>query len=102
MFPPGPQQAPTPRLSAIGTGGPPATSTRRSFPPAKKPIDRLSGDQKGSTLFSDPATKVVAADSSERNQSPRRPLASTPAMARRRPSGETAAEPKLTLSGRRT
>jgi hypothetical protein len=40
--------------SQIAVGNPPSTSTRLSFPAAKNPIDRLSGDQKGYVASSVP------------------------------------------------
>jgi len=55
---PSPQLPPSGNgASASVCGGPPATSMRLSLPPAKKPIDRLSGDQKGTCA---PSVKACA------------------------------------------
>jgi hypothetical protein len=48
MMPSAPQEAPRgTRASQMSIGEPPSASMRLSWPWAKKPRDRLSGDQKG-------------------------------------------------------
>ena len=42
------------------TGGPPATGIFFSFPPAKKAMNRLSGDQKGKLAESVPGSGCAA------------------------------------------
>src|ERR1700682_2379870 len=54
--------------SQIGRGVPPASSTRCSLPPPKKPSDLLSGDQNGRPPSSVPGTSCASRASSERTQ----------------------------------
>src|SRR5512143_4258014 len=85
------QDPPSP-LSASQTVriAPPAASTRFSFPSAKKPIERLSGDQKGKKALSAPATGCAAAESSSRSHKDG-DMPTFPAVkARRLPSGDSA------------
>ena len=70
-------------------GAPPPRSSRFSAPPAKKPTERLSGDQKGSVAPSVPASGcavVVASDRSHRRDAPSPEATKTIC----RPSGESA------------
>ena len=71
--------------------GPPETSIFLSSPAplAKKPMNRLSGDQNGDTAPSVPASGCAVSDPSERIQSCCWPLV-VATNARCRPSGETA------------
>ena len=62
-------------------GGPPETSIFLSFPPAKNPMNRLSGDQKGWNAPSVPASDCAARVSSERTQSCDLPSAPAATMA---------------------
>ena len=55
-------------VSAIDCGGPPTASTLRSLPPAKKPIDLLSGDQNGNLPPSVPESCRAPTAVSERTQ----------------------------------
>ena len=74
--------------SQIVWGAPPSTATRFIFPPAKKPSERLSGDQKkGFEAPSLPATSRNAAESRARKNS-RGPLFVVTAIANVDPSGE--------------
>src|SRR5438552_3848989 len=75
-------------------GGPPVASILLSLPSAKKPMKRLSGDQKGEAAPSVPASGCAANEASERTQSSLRPSTFT-TNASRRPSGETAIECQL-------
>src|SRR5262252_4047228 len=61
---------PRPAASANVVTNPLLTSIRLSFPPAKKPMERLSGDQNGNTAFSVPTSGRVSVDSSERSRKP--------------------------------
>src|SRR5450759_587721 len=54
--------------SQIFCGGPPETSTFFSFPSAKNPRNRLSGDQKGRVVPSVPARGCAASALSARTQ----------------------------------
>ena len=66
-------------------GGPPDASTFFSFPVTKKPIKRLSGDQKGNSAPSVPGSNCAVSESIERTH---RPVAAMNAS--RLPSGEIA------------
>src|SRR5215831_10084851 len=82
----------TPRASQIVIGDPPASSTRCSFPPAKKPMDLLSGDQKGLMMPGDSTSKRAVVLSSGWTHSPFfPPTAATKAAVL--PSGERAIPP---------
>ena len=72
------------------TGMPPATSTFFSFPSAKKPIQRPSGDQNGDRLPSVPAIGRAVSDASGRIHSCGRPSSLRARNARLCPSGDTA------------
>ncbi len=72
--------------SASVRGGPPERSTVFSLPPALKPIERPSGDQKGSGPPRLPASGCAVVESSERIQSCGEPSADRAANTRRRPS----------------
>ena len=73
--------------SQIVCGAPPSTPTRFIFPAAKKPSERLSGDQKGFEAPSLPATGRHSAEPRARKNS-RGPLFVVTAMANVDPSGE--------------
>src|SRR5215472_9443927 len=73
--------------------GPPARSTRLRLLSAKKPIERLSGDQNGATAFSVPATGWARVESSGRSQSWFWPPELTALNTSFRPSGESANHP---------
>src|SRR3972149_3115566 len=74
-------------------GGPPETSIFLSFPSAKNPRKRLSGDQKGDVAPSVPASDSASSGSSERAHRSDLPSVFVATKARRWPSGETAREP---------
>src|SRR5262249_2507953 len=76
-------------------GGPPAASIFLSFPSAKNPRKRLSGDQNGWKAPSVPAS--CCAESASRGRTQRRflPSEADATKARRRPSGETVTGPAL-------
>src|ERR1039458_76651 len=69
MMPFGLQDPPAaaPTTSARGMGGPPRVSSLLSFPPAKKPTQRLSGDQKGNVPPSVSSSGCALAASSARS-----------------------------------
>ena len=69
--------------------GPPARSIFFSLPSAKNAMERLSGDQKGSTAPSVPVSARAESESRSRTQSWSLP-SSVATKARRRPSGEIA------------
>ena len=73
--------------SQIVCGAPPSTATRFIFPAAKKPSERLSGDQKGFEAPSLPATSRTTVESRARRKS-RGPVLVVAAMANVDPSGE--------------
>src|SRR5437870_10097843 len=79
--------------------GPPVTSIFFSLPPAKNPMKRLSGDQKGRVASSVPESGCALIESSGRIHKRVFPEASVATKARRSPSGEIAKEPKLAFSG---
>src|SRR5271169_4152305 len=81
---------PPPDASHNVVGGPPDTSIFLSFPSAKNPRKRLSGDQNGRKAPSVPASTCAVSVSSERIQRADFPSALVAAKAIRRPSGETA------------
>ena len=59
MVPFGPQDAPRPMgASQMIVAGPPPMSMRFSLASAKKPIERLSGDQKGKIASSVPGNRL--------------------------------------------
>ena len=59
MVPLGPQDAPRPMgASQMIVAGPPPMSMRFSLASAKKPIERLSGDQKGKIASSVPGNRL--------------------------------------------
>jgi hypothetical protein len=59
-----------PAASQMGKGVPPARSTRCNLAPAKKPIDLLSGDQKGDMMSSPLTSKRAPVPPSGRTHSP--------------------------------
>ncbi len=73
--------------SQIVCGAPPSTPTRFIFPAAKKPSERLSGDQKGFEAPSLPATGDNTAEPRARRKS-RGPVLVVTAIANVEPSGE--------------
>src|SRR5262249_37832532 len=97
-------QSPSLALPASHTvcGGPPATSTRLSFPSAKNAMERLSADQNGAVAPSEPASGTVAVESSDRSHRNRFPSPDVPAKTSRLPLGEmvgTSPGPRVTLLG---
>src|SRR5688500_14571715 len=94
------QEAPrgTAAVQSVRTS-PPVASTLFNLPPAKNPIKRLSGDQKGSIASSVPESGCAWVDSSGRIHKRFFPDVSVATKTRRRPSGEIAKEPKLVFSG---
>src|SRR5215472_16030547 len=79
--------------SATLTAGPPDTSMVLSLSFAKKPSERLSGDQNGLDAPSVPGNGRAAGKFRERAQSMVFPLASVAEEAKMRPSGESAGAP---------
>ena len=73
-------------------GTPPDTSTFFSFPSAKKPTNRLSGDQNSDVAPSVPASGRADGESSSRIRIVNGPSARRATIATRRPSGETTRE----------
>src|SRR6516165_3905769 len=71
-------------------GGPPEISIFLSFPPAKNPRKRLSGDQNGDDAPSVAASASGANVSRERTHKTNLPSLFAATKAIRRPSGETA------------
>src|SRR5215475_12043129 len=87
---------PTPTSQSVA-GRPPLTSTFFNLPLAKKPMKRLSGDQKGWVAPSAPSIGLASEEASERTQScTLLPVAAVKAS--QFPSGETAVWPKLVFS----
>src|SRR5262245_59870066 len=80
--------------------GPPVASIFLSRKSAKKPMERLSGDQKGPLAPSVPASGLDSVESSGRTQSWYLPPVAA-VKARERPSGDTAICSKLDFSGGR-
>ena len=77
---------------------PPSTSSRLSLSSAKKPTDRLSGDQKGNPAPSVPASARADPDSRERSHKREWPSAvATKAIVR--PSGEMASDSGAVVGG---
>src|SRR5262245_51345266 len=90
ITPPGPHVPPRGSdASQIVCTGPPATSTRFSFPCAKNAIDRLSGDQNGNDASSVPASALGATASSGRTHSIESLPATSATNARYCPSGDS-------------
>jgi len=81
-------------------GGPPAVSILLSFPSAKNPMNRLSGDQKGNDGFSVPASGSTERESTGRIQRRFLPELSRATKASRRPSGDRATPRRAVFSGR--
>ena len=79
-------------------GSPPSRSRRFSAPSAKKPMERLSGDQKGAFAPSVPGNMVAEVVDSGRNQSRCTPAFSA-TNASCRPSGESAKSAGSLVSG---
>ena len=79
-------------------GGAPKTPIRFRLPSAKKPIDRLSGDQNGSVAFSVPAKARGEMESSERSHNIDR-LFSMPEKTTFCPSGDIANDVGLEVGG---
>src|SRR5262249_42003036 len=69
MMLPSPHDPPALPESASDRTPPPARSSRFNFRSAKKPSDRLSGDQKGRVACSVPAKGSALSESRERSQS---------------------------------
>src|SRR5438128_978854 len=92
IVPSGPHEPPRPAAAFVNVSTEPVTvSIRLSLPCAKKPTDRLFGDQKGYVAPSVPAIERAEAESSERNHNG--DSASEPATKTIfRPSGEIAIE----------
>jgi hypothetical protein len=87
---PGPHVAPPPKAVPVETqlrAGPPVTGISFSSPPAKKPTDRLSGDQNGSIAPSVPSRAMVSCENRSVRKSRRLPL-SRAAYTSKRPSGD--------------
>src|SRR5262245_8803304 len=80
--------------------GPPVTSIFLRRLSAKKPMKRLSGDQKGKIAPCVPLSSLASVESSGRTQSWSLPPVAA-VKARWRPSGDTAIWPKLDFSGGR-
>src|SRR5215467_3003834 len=80
---------------AKGSSAPPSISIRTSLPSAKKPMERLSHDQKGNLAFSVPTNGRDETESKERSHKSDRP-SDVPTKTIFLPSGEMARE-----SGRR-
>src|SRR5260370_7641135 len=78
--------------------GPPVTSIFFSLPPAKNPMKRLSGDQKGRVASSVPESGCALIESSGRIHKRVFPDASVATKARQTPSGEIAKTPQLDFS----
>src|SRR5580704_3125907 len=81
---------PPPDESHNVMGGPPDTAIFLSFPSAKNPRKRLSGDQNGRMAPSVPASGCAVSASSDRTHRRDLPPALLPTKAIRSPSGETA------------
>src|SRR5215471_2259979 len=88
---------PRPGASANVVTNPLLTSIRLSFPPAKKPMERLSRDQNGSAAFSVPTSGRVSADSIERSRKPAGLESATKTIFS--PSGEIANDVRFPLFG---
>src|SRR5262249_10178648 len=86
-----------PAVSHTVAGGPPVTSIFLSFPSAKNPTKRLSGDQNGRWAPSVPASGCAATASSERTTSSDLPSRARASNTSRRPSGDTANGAKVVL-----
>src|SRR5271168_1606277 len=96
MMPFGLQDPPTPLMaSASGIGGPPRVSSFLSFRLAKKPTQRLSGDQKGNAPPSVPGSGCALAVSSARSHNWLLPSSPAAANTIRLPSGDNATGPEL-------
>src|SRR5262245_64799632 len=90
-----------PRLAgalANAWGSPPARSIRFSLPPAKKPIDRLSGLQNGYSAYSVPTSGCAPTASSARSHKRGSPSPDA-TNTRRPPSGERAKWSGLDVAG---
>ncbi len=93
-----PRPAATGDCRSKGLPVPPPTSSRFSAPAAKKPMERLSGDQNGNRAPSVPASGcavVVASDRSHRRDAPSPEATNTIC----RPSGESANDASLLVAG---
>src|SRR2546428_9089174 len=77
------------------SAGPPAASIFLSFPSAKNPTKRLSGDQNGNEAPSVPVSACAESPSRERTQRISLPSAVGATKVRRWPSGEMLREPAL-------
>src|SRR5215471_5710157 len=84
-------------VSATTCTGPPAAGIFFSFPAAKNPIQRPSGDQNGSWASSVPANSFAPTCSMDRTQSIGLPPAVSALNTRARPSGERANLGMLTV-----
>src|SRR5262245_42612666 len=71
------------------SGGPPSRETFLSLPSAKKPLNRLSGDQNGNAACSVPGSSLASAVSSDRTHRVNPPC-EDPTKATCRPFGDTA------------
>lgn len=85
----------------MSRGGPPLISTTFSFDGAKKPIDKLSGDQNGQDANPVPARGLASRESSERTHNVIVPF-SAAVNASLRPSGDTANDSNDVFSGGNT
>src|SRR5262252_8543285 len=86
--------------SQIVWGGPPEASIFLSFPSAKKPMKRLSGDQNGKEGFSVPGSGCMRSESSDRIQRRFLPEGSRATKTTLVASGERAAARNADFSGR--
>src|SRR6266511_37767 len=92
-----------PRLTAASQrvwGGPPEASIFFSFPSAKNPMKRLSGDQKGNEGFSVSGSGCAESESNGRIQRRFLPEESLATKTSLPPSGERAAARRADFSGR--
>jgi len=87
--------------SQMVCGGPPSAPTLRNLPPAKNPISRLSGDQKGYMASSVPGKARAVAEFSARTYSKTLPFSSRAVKARCVPSGESTGGPDSTVINRK-
>src|SRR5262245_29022472 len=79
-------------------GEPPSISNRFNLPSAKKPIERLSGDQNGRAANEVPANGRIEPESSERSHNCDRPSTSAEKTIFR-PSGEIASDVTSLVGG---
>src|ERR1700730_15242269 len=89
-----------PGASQMVWGGPPEASIFLSFPSAKKPMKRLSGDQKGKEAFSVSGRGCIESESNGRIQRRFLPAGPRPTKGRFVPSGESETARNADFSGR--